>query len=126
MTWKVQRTDSFDKWWKKEGVEDSNYKYHEKALEEFRNVLLPHNIQVRIFQNTSYECWVSRLPDKARKTGKSGGFRVVFILDIEDNLLVLQGIFRRDHLCYQGQGGKHDEAYEQLIKDLAKEFVQAE
>ena len=126
MSWKIQRTDSFDKWWKKENIEDSNYKYHETALQEFRNIPLPHNMQTSIFKNISFECWVTRLPDKARKTGKRGGFRIVFIIDLEDEIILLQGIFRRDHLSYQGSGGKHDDAYSELIKDLAGEFVQAE
>ena len=40
--------------------------------------------------------------------------------------MLLQGIFRRDNLGFQGQGGKYDEAYEQLLKDLAQQFVQAD
>ena len=126
MTWEVQRTESFDKWWKKESVEESNFKHFERALKEFRNITLPHNVQTCIFKNTSFECWVSRLPDKARKVGKSGGFRTVFILDLEDEILLLQGIFRRDHLSFQGQSGKYDESYDQLIKDLTQEFIKAE
>jgi len=126
MTWKIQRTESFDKWWKKEKVSDSNYHYYEKALQDFRNISLPHNVQVSIFRNSSFECWVTRLPDKARKQGKSGGLRVVFILDLEENVLLLQGIFRRDNLGYQGQSGKYDQIYEQLLKDLARQFVQAD
>ena len=124
MAWKIRRTESFDKWWKKEEVNDSNYKFHEKALEEFRNVPLPHNKQANIFKNASYECWITRLPDKIRKQGKSGGFRVVLILDLEDGELLLQGIFRRSHLSDQGNGGKYDSAFEELIKDLVREFVQ--
>ena len=123
MVWKVQRTESFDKWWKKEKVEESNYKYHKKALQEFRNIPLPHNVQISIFKNSSFECWIARLPDKARRQGKSRGFRVVFILDIEDDILLLQGIFRRGNLEWTGQGGKYDEVYEQLLKNLAQQFV---
>ena len=126
MSWQVQRTESFDKWWKKEKIEDSNFKYHKQALELFQNVLLPHNVQVRIFQNTSFECWITRLPDKARQTGKSGGFRVVLILDLEEKTLFLQGIFRRNHLGYKGSSGKYDDAYDDLIKKLAQEFVEPE
>ncbi len=124
MTWKIQRTESFDKWWKKEKVSDSNFHYYEKALQDFRNIALPHNVQVSIFRNSSFECWVSRLPDKARKQGKSGGLRVVFVLDLEENLLLLQGIFRRENLGFQGQGGKYDEAYKELLNDLARQFAQ--
>ena len=125
MARQIQRTDSFDKWWKKENIEDSNYKYHERALMDFKNVTLPHNVQSCLFKNSTFECWVSRLPDKARKQGKSGGFRVIFIIDIEEEIILLQGIFRRDNLGYKGQGGKHDASYEQLIKDLSQEFVEA-
>ncbi|OGC83490.1 hypothetical protein A3D68_00975 [Candidatus Adlerbacteria bacterium RIFCSPHIGHO2_02_FULL_52_17] len=125
MTWRVQRTESFDKWWKKEGVEEKNYEYHERALVEFQNITLPHNVQTCIFKNASFECWVTRLPDKVRRQGKSGGFRVVFILDLEEKVLLLQGLFRRAHLRFEGSSGKYDDQYEALIKALAQEFVEA-
>ncbi len=64
MSWSVQRTESFDKWWKKEGIEDKNYEYHERALTEFQNIPLPHQMQSCVFKNSSFECWVTRLPDK--------------------------------------------------------------
>ncbi|MDO8552092.1 MAG: hypothetical protein Q7S01_01020 [bacterium] len=126
MAWRVERTASFDKWWKKESVDEGNYQYHERALEEFQNIPLPHNVQTCFFRNSSFECWVTRLPDKVRKRGKSGGFRVILVLDLEEKTLLLQGIFRRDHLSYQGSGGKHDDAYNYLIKALAQEFVEPE
>lgn len=125
MSWQIQRTESFNKWWKKEDIEESNFKYHEQALVDFKNITLPHNVQACIFKNTSFECWVTRLPDKARRCGKSGGFRVVFVIDIEEDIILLQGIFRRDHLGFMGQSGKYDDAYDQLIKDLAQKFVKA-
>ena len=123
MAWTVVRSDSFDKWWKKEDVHDSNYKYFEAALKEFQNVPLPHNIQARIFENSSYECWVTRQPDKARRTGKSGGFRIVLVLDLEERRLILQGIFRRQNLSDNGNGGRHDDAYGTLVANLATEFI---
>lgn len=126
MAWTIERTESFNKWWKREKVDDSNYKHFERALRDFNNISLPHNIQTSIFKNSSFECWVTRLPDKARKQGKSGGFRVAFVLDLEDGILHLQGIFRRDNLNWGGQGGKHQDSYEELLKELARQFVHAE
>jgi len=125
MSWLVKRTESFDKWWKKEDVEDKNFEYHEQALKEFQNIPLPHAMQTRIFKNASFECWATRLPDKVRQKGKSGGFRVILILDLEEKILWLQGIFRRDHLKYQGSGGKYQDQYDSLLKNLAAEFVEA-
>ncbi len=126
MAWEIQRTESFDKWWKKENIEEGNYKYHEQALKDFRNVSLPHNLQSCLFRNSSFECWITRLPDKARKQGKSGGFRVLFIIDIEEEVILLQGIFRRSSLGYKGSDGRYDTTYEQLVKDLAQEFVETQ
>ena len=125
MAWQVERTDSFDKWWKKEGVHDGNYRYHASALEDFQNIPLPHEVQSCIFRNASFECWVTRLPDKIRQQGKSHGFRVVFVLDLEEKRLLLQGIFRRANLGFAGSGGKYDDAYDALVKELAKRFVEA-
>lgn len=122
MSWRVERSESFDKWWKKESVSDSNYESYKIALTEFQNIPLPHNVQTRIFGNPSYECWVTRQPDKNRKTGKSHGFRVVMVLDLEEKILWLQGIFRRDHLDFEGSSGKHEAAYQTLLADLFSEF----
>lgn len=124
MTWQIQRTESFNKWWEKEDVHDGNYKYHEAALQDFRNIPLPHNIQISHFRNVSFECWASRLPDKMRKQGKSGGFRVIFILDLEEKVLILQGIFRRRHLSFKNETGKHQNAYEELVRELERRFIE--
>jgi mRNA-degrading endonuclease RelE of RelBE toxin-antitoxin system len=124
MAWRVERTESFDKWWKKEQVDDRNYHYFEKALVEFQNTTLPHhNVQSCLFRNASFECWTTRLPDKANNRGKQGGFRAILILDLDEKVLYLQGIFARDHLSYKGSGGKHDDALATLIKNLAAEFI---
>lgn len=124
MSWQIQRTESFDRWWEKENIHNSNYQYHEAALQEFKNVPLPHNIQNCHFRNSSFECWSARLPDKIRKQGKSGGFRIIFIIDIEEGIIYLQGIFRRGNLGFKDQGGKYDTAHGDLIKDLARQFVE--
>ncbi len=124
MTWRVERSESFSKWWAKEDVHDGNYPYHSRALEEFQNISLPHSVQVCLFRNSSFECWETRLPDKMRQQGKSGGFRVVLVLDLEEKMLMLQGIFRRAHLGWKGSSGKHDEAHASLIKALAQEFIE--
>lgn len=124
MAWVIQRTDSFDKWWKKENVDNGNYKYHEKALEEFRNIPLPHDVQSCIFKNSSFECWITRLPDKIRKQGKRGGFRLVFVIDLEESTVLLQGIFRRSNLGFKGSSGKYDGVYDELLRDLAAQFIE--
>jgi|AntRauTorcE11897_2_1112592.scaffolds.fasta_scaffold33169_2 hypothetical protein len=123
MAWKVKKTESFDKWWKKEKVDDQNFKFHEKALKDFETVNVPHNVSAMIFQNSNYECWTTRLPDKVRKRGKRSAFRVVLILDIEEQTLFLQGIFRRDNLNYKGSAGKYQSQHDALLRDLAASFV---
>ncbi len=126
MTWQIEKSDTFNKWWKKESVDENNYAGHERSLQEFQNIPLPHNVQSCIFKNKSFQCWVTRLPDRARKQGKSGGFRVVVVLDLEDKVLHLQGIFRRDHLKFEGCGGKYQSQYDELLGELAKAFVARE
>jgi len=126
MVWQIERTESFDKWWKKENIEESNYEAYKNALQEFKNVTLPHNRQSCLFRNERYECWITRLPDKARRQGKSGGFRVILILDLEENILKLQGIFRRNNLGYKNMSGKYDDALRELIDKLCKEFTDVE
>ena len=123
MLWRVERSESFDKWWSREDAHDGNYPYHERALQEFQNISLPHSVQTRHFRNSSFECWETRLPDKMRQQGKSGGFRVVLVLDLEEKVLLLQGIFRRTHLGWKGSSGKYDTAHTELIKTLAREFI---
>ena len=96
MEWKVERTQTFDKWWDKEGVANGNYKYHEEALKQFNNrISLTHDVQCPFFRNIHYECWSVRMPDKIRHQGKRGGFRVVFVIDLNEKILFLQGIMQQ-------------------------------
>lgn len=123
MEWEVVETEVFEKWRKKETISDKDSGFHKRALQNFANLSLPHNVQTCHFKTTRYQCWESRLPDKARNKGKSGGFRVVFILDLEDKRLLLQGIFRREHLDYKGSSGKYTGHHTDLLNDLKKEFI---
>jgi hypothetical protein len=122
--WLVKRSASFDHWSRREHVHHANAEYQAEVLARFRNVSLPHNLQSPVFKNLRFECWVTRLPDKQRNEGKSGGFRVVLVLDLEKRILWLKGIFRRSHLGFRRSPGKYDRAYEELIKTLAREFAE--
>ncbi len=123
MQWEVVVTEGYEKWRKKENVTDVVFGYHKQALHDFCNVNLHHNVQSCHFKTDRYQCWESRLPDKERNKGKSGGFRVVFILDLEDKVLLLQGIFRREHLDWKGSSGKYTNQHLSLLDDLKREFI---
>jgi hypothetical protein len=123
MVWEVERTKSFDKWWKKEKVDDQNFNFHKSALQDFETVNVPHNVSTMIFRNSTYECWITRLPDKVKKQGKRSAFRVVLVLDIEEQKLLLQGIFRRDNLNFKRSSGKFQKQYNELVSELAVSFI---
>lgn len=123
MIWKVRKTPAFDNWWKKEKVDDGNFKHHAQALAVFENVPVPNDKRSLIFQTPRFQCWVTRLPDKVRRQGSSEGFRVVLILDIEDKTLLLMGIFRRKNLDFRQSTGKYQNQYDDLIADLKNQFA---
>jgi hypothetical protein len=121
--WDVVETETFQKWRKKAGIEDEQFEFLLEAFKEFRNVDLGHEVQSCLFRTERYQCWRQRLPDIVRKTGKSGGFRAIFVLDLEDKKLLLQGIFRRNHLDFKGSSGKYQHQHDSLLEELVKGLI---
>jgi mRNA-degrading endonuclease RelE of RelBE toxin-antitoxin system len=73
--------------------------------------------------NNRYEAWSARIPNPNSNKGKSGGYRLVFFLDIQTTAINLDFIEERDRLGYKNEGHKNKDRCNEYIdglKDMLK------
>ena len=62
--------------------------------------------------------FVVKIPNPARKQGKSGGFRLIMLYNTKENIAKIGKIFRRTDLNYKGSSGKYQKEYDRYLADL--------
>ena len=69
-----------------------------------------------------YEIWAAGIPNPYSNKGKSGGYRVVYFLDIIENTINLDFIEERKEIGFRDEGHRKKERYNGYINEL-KEYL---
>lgn len=70
-----------------------------------------------------YEAWMARVPNPDSNRGKSGGYRVVYFLDLTENTVNLDFIEERKELGFRDEGQRKKGRYNDYIRGL-KEYLE--
>lgn len=65
-----------------------------------------------------FEAWAAGIPDPASNRGKSGGYRVVYFLDIREGTINLDFIEERKNLGFKDEGRHRKDRYQEYIAEL--------
>ncbi|MBI5038148.1 MAG: hypothetical protein HZC01_05600 [Candidatus Kerfeldbacteria bacterium] len=69
-----------------------------------------------------YEAWAAGIPNPDSNRGKSGGYRVVYFLDLTEGTINLDFIEERKELGFRDEGNRKKERYNGYIRDLKEEL----
>ena len=69
-----------------------------------------------------YEAWAAGIPNPDSNKGKSGGYRVVYFLDVIECTVNLDFIEERKELGFRDEGARKKERYNGYIRDLKEEL----
>lgn len=69
-----------------------------------------------------YEAWAAGIPNPDSNKGKSGGYRVVYFLDLAENTINLDFIAERKELGFRDEGRLKKDHYNDYIREL-KEYL---
>lgn len=69
-----------------------------------------------------YEAWAAGIPNPDSNKGKSGGYRVVYFLDLTEGSINLDFIEERKELGFRDEGNRKKERYNGYIRDLKEEL----
>jgi mRNA-degrading endonuclease RelE of RelBE toxin-antitoxin system len=69
-----------------------------------------------------YEAWVARIPNPESNKGKSGGYRVIYFLDITGCTINLDFIEKCKELGFRDEGLRKKDSYNDYIREL-KEYL---
>ncbi len=71
-------------------------------------------------ENNRYEAWSAGIPNPDSNKGKSGGYRLVYFLDLIDKTINLDYIELRKNMGFKNEGSKKKDKYNDYIRDLKK------
>jgi mRNA-degrading endonuclease RelE of RelBE toxin-antitoxin system len=69
-----------------------------------------------------YEAWAAGIPNPESNKGKSGGYRVVYFLDIQNRTTNLDFIEERSELGFCDEGTRKKDKYNDYIRELKDEL----
>ncbi|MCX6702663.1 MAG: hypothetical protein NTW60_02250 [Candidatus Wolfebacteria bacterium] len=69
-----------------------------------------------------YEAWAAGIPNPDSNKGKSGGYRVIYFLDIKECTINLDFIEDRKELGFKGEGQRKKGKYQNYVDEL-KEYL---
>ncbi len=65
-----------------------------------------------------YEAWAAGIPNPDSNKGKSGGYRIVYYLDLTETTINLDFIEERKNLGFKEEGHKRKDRYNDYIREL--------
>lgn len=83
---------------------------------------LPRQRLVYRSPKNRYEAWAAGIPNPDSKKGKSGGYRVVYFLDLIEKTINLDFIEERKNLGFKDEGHIKKNRYNDYIRSL-KEYL---
>ena len=69
-----------------------------------------------------YEAWAAGIPNPDSNKGKSGGYRIIYFLDLTECTINLDFIEERRELGFHGEGNRKKERYNDYIRGLKEEL----
>ena len=69
-----------------------------------------------------YEAWAAGIPNPDSNKGKSGGYRIVYFLDLTESTVNLDFIAERKELGFRDEGHRKKERYNDYINELKGEL----
>lgn len=69
-----------------------------------------------------YEAWAAGIPNPDSNKGKSGGYRIVYFLDLIEGTINLDFIAERKELGFRDEGHRKKDLYNDYIREL-KEYL---
>jgi mRNA-degrading endonuclease RelE of RelBE toxin-antitoxin system len=83
---------------------------------------LPRQKLVYRSPKNHYEAWAAGIPNPDSNKGKSGGYRVVYFLDLSAYTINLDFIEERKELGFHDEGCRRKDRYNDYIRELKEEL----
>lgn len=87
---------------------------------------IPTNKQKIYFRSPKnlFEIWVARIPDPDSNKGSSGGFRLVYFLNIKEQTIHIDKIERRDEIGFKKEKTKEKQKFQDYLRDIKKYLLE--
>lgn len=85
--------------------------------------ITPRNSRPFISPNNIFEIWMARIGNPDANKGKSGGFRFIYYIVVNEKKLFVDLIENRKNLDYKGSSGRNQKKWDCHFAELKKELL---
>jgi len=71
-----------------------------------------------------FEIWIAKIGNPNANKGKSGGYRFIYYIHINERKLFVNKIEERKNLDYKGQKGKNQKKWDSHLVELKKKLLE--
>ena len=88
-----------------------------------RRQVTSNNKKIYSHPQNIFEIWVAKIPNPDANKGKSGGYRLIYYIYIEEQKLFVDKIENRKNLDYKREKGKNQKKWNNHLVTLKKELL---
>src|SRR3989344_2575451 len=122
MAWALVEREQFVRMCEKVGVSQIVRDFIRAWAPSVSRYEIPSQKLIYRSPNNRYEAWSARIPNPESNKGKSGGYRLVFFLDMQTTTINLDFIEKRNNLGYKNEGHHRKDEYNKYVSGVKKEL----
>lgn len=122
--WIYIETENFIRHCKNNNVSQKVKDFIKIWAKSTRRQITPRNSRLFVSPNKIFEIWVAGIPNPDANKGKSGGYRLMYYIIINEQKIFIDKIEDRKNLDYKGSKGKNQKKWDKYLSTLKKELLE--
>jgi len=122
--WNYIETESFIRSCEKNNISQKVKDSIREWAKSIRRQITPRNKRPFISPHNIFEIWIAGIGNPDANKGKSGGYRLMYYLHINEWKLFVDIIEERKNLDYKGSRGKNQKKWDKHFAELKKELLE--
>jgi len=116
--WLFNKTSEFVKCSEKLGISEETHIAIENWVTSVGRIETGRQKIIFRSPRNSFEIWIARIPDPESNKGKSGGFRLVYILNLKENAVYVDKMEKRSSMGFGDERPRDKQKFQEYISEL--------
>ena len=121
--WNYIETEEFIRSCEKTGISQNVKDAIEQWAKTVKRQITPRNKKFFLSPRNIFEIWIAGIGNPDANKGKSGGYRFIYYLLLEERKIFIDKIDDRKNLDYKGSNGKNQKKWNERLVELKKESL---
>lgn len=122
--WNYIETEDFIRYCEENNVSQNVKDAIKEWAKSVKRQITPRNTRPFISPHNIFEIWIARIGNPNANKGKSGGYRFIYYIHINERKLFIDRIEERKNLNYKGSRGKNQKKWDNHFIELKKKLLE--